>query len=110
MMLYCALPVVLCRYLGQAEEQGHYQAPGEPKDSAWKACSEGPSRWAAFYMQDPELNATGATAEQLKLIIGGEASTYDYDIDMPPLVDRTRSDCFLRPDLLGVLVAAHPAD
>jgi N-acetyl-beta-hexosaminidase len=55
---------------------GCAQAPGEPRDSAWKACAEGPSLWTAFYMQDPAMNATGATDEELKLLIGGEASTW----------------------------------
>lgn len=85
-------------YLGQTEGH-HYQAKGEPTDSAWKACNEGPSAWdkvscrifaarhrctarlrlclgCQFYLEDPERNATGATAEQRQLIIGGEASTW----------------------------------
>ena len=62
-------------YLGQTEGE-HYQAKGKPRDSMWKACNEGPSDWSKFYLQDPVINATGATAEELKLIIGGEASTW----------------------------------
>ena len=49
---------------------------GEPGDSEWKGCNEGPSAWEKFYLQDPVLNASGATPQQLELIIGGEASTW----------------------------------
>ena len=59
-------------YLGQ-KPQHYYQ--GEPRDEAHKACTEGPSNWDTFYLQDPELNASGTTAEErAEFIIGGEAS------------------------------------
>eukprot|EP00035_Acanthoeca_spectabilis_P010722 m.189571 g.189571 ORF g.189571 m.189571 type:complete len:649 (+) comp15111_c0_seq4:125-2071(+) len=49
--------------------KGSYQSTGY--------CVQGPSDWAPFYLQDPEHNASGATAEQMaELILGGEASAW----------------------------------
>ena len=61
-------------YLGQKPKH-IYQ--GEPRDEAHKACTEGPSNWDEFYLQDPDLNASGTTAaERAEFIIGGEASVW----------------------------------
>ena len=49
--------------------------PGRTAQSG-EYCVQGPSDWAAFYKQDPLANASGATEQQLDLLLGGEASAW----------------------------------
>ena len=41
-----------------------------------ETCVFGPSLWMDFYAQEPHRNATGATATELELLLGGEASAW----------------------------------
>ena len=71
-------------YLGKTE--GGYpdpkdRVPGAPGGQSHDFCVQGPSPWEPFYLQEPHANASGATAEELKLLLGGEASSWGDCID-----------------------------
>jgi N-acetyl-beta-hexosaminidase len=61
------------------------QVPNEPDVQDWSYCASPPGVWAEFYAEDPTRNASGASAEQMANLLGGEVSAWGNCIDASDL-------------------------